>query len=133
MKLITRDTDYGIRALCYAATNKRKITSVEELVKNLKMPRAFIRKILQILTKEKMLKSYKGQGGGFTLAVLPNKLYLYDLIKIFQGPVRLNECNFKKKVCPNVKICKLKKKIDKLQEYVVGELKRITLASLIEK
>ncbi len=133
MKLITRDTDYAVRALCFIAGSKKNRVSVGELVKTLKIPMPFLRKLLQILNKKKLLKSYKGQGGGFALAKPHDKILLTDLMKIFQGSLKLNECVFKKQVCPNIKTCKLKKKIDKIEKYVISELKAITLACLSEK
>jgi len=131
MKLITRDTDYAIRALRYLATNKERIVPVAELVGKLKIPRPFLRKLLQILNREGLLESSKGQGGGFRLACSPGKISLVDLIEIFQGDLTLNECVFKKLLCPNTKKCLLRKKLDKIEQYVIKELRSITLASLI--
>jgi len=130
MKLITRDSDYAIRALCFIIKHKEKIVPVSELVKELKIPRPFLRKILQVLNKKGILKSYKGQGGGFLLAGPSNKIFLVDLIKIFQGPLRLNECFFKKMPCPNINTCTLRKKIKHIERFVIQELKSITIASL---
>jgi Rrf2 family protein len=132
MKLITRDTDYAIRALHFIAKRKNQTVSVSELTKKLKLPRPFLRKILQILNKKRLLTSHKGKGGGFRLAIKPDKIFLADLIKIFQGTVKLNECILKKKICPHIKTCILKKRIDNIEKYVILELKSITLASLIE-
>lgn len=132
MKLITRDTDYAVRALCFIAKRKRSIVAVSELVGSLKIPRPFLRKILQILNKKRLLRSYKGWGGGFTLALSPKKIFLLDLLEIFQGPIKINKCLFKKAICPNIKICKLKKRIDNIQKYVILELKDVTLATLID-
>ncbi|MBM3247867.1 MAG: Rrf2 family transcriptional regulator [Candidatus Omnitrophica bacterium] len=131
MKLITRDTDYAIRALRYLATNKERIVPVAELVGKLKIPRPFLRKLLQILNKEGLLESSKGQGGGFRLVCSPGKTYLVDLIEIFQGDLKLNECVFKKLICPNIKTCLLRKKLVGIEKYVIKELRSITLASLI--
>ncbi len=131
MKLITRDTDYAVRALGYIAGSKERVVSVSELVKELKVPRPFLRKNLQILDKKGILKSYKGKGGGFALAVSPRKISIMDLIKIFQGRFKLNECFFKKHICPNKEICSLKKKIDKIEKYVIRELASINLAYLL--
>lgn len=132
MKLITRDTDYALRALCFIAKSKEKIVSVSQLVKELKIPRPFLRKILQVLNQKGILRSYKGQGGGFLLAGPANKIFLVDLIEIFQGPLRLNECFFKKMDCPNQNTCNLKKKIDAIERYVLKELKSITIVSLLK-
>lgn len=131
MKLITRDTDYALRAVCFIADTGKRIVSVSEMVRKLKIPRPFLRKLLQTLNKNGILSSYKGQGGGFSLAKPANKIFLVDLIEIFQGVFKLNECFLKKARCPNVGICPLKKKIDKIERYVIKELQSITIASLL--
>jgi Rrf2 family protein len=131
MKLITRETDYAIRAITYMAKHKGKRISVVELVKNLKVPRPFSRKILQLLDKKGLLKSYKGKGGGFILNAEPKKIFLLDLIRIFQGRFSLNECFLKKHACPHKKDCRLRKKIDKIQAYVIKELKTINIEYLL--
>lgn len=130
-KLITRDTDYAVRALLFLARRKKKIISVSRLARSVKVPQPFLRKILMILNKKGLLKSYKGKSGGFVLALSPKEIFLVDLIRIFQGPVKLNECIFKKITCPNKKTCRLKKKIDAIEKYVVAELKAISIASLL--
>jgi Rrf2 family protein len=133
MKLITRNTDYAVRALCCIAEQEKNIVSTDQMVQNLQMPRSFLRKILQILNKKGLLNSYKGKGGGFTLALPPEKISLIDVMKIFQGPTRLNECKFKKSDCPYTSDCLLKKKIDEIEKEVVIKLKVITIASIIKK
>lgn len=131
MKLITRDSDYALRAICFMAKDKNIIIPVSNLVKELKIPRPFLRKILQILNKKGILSSYKGKGGGFLLAKPAHKIFLVDLIEIFQGPLRLNECFFKKVTCPDINTCALRKKINAIEKYVARELKSITIASLL--
>jgi len=132
MKLITRDTDYAVRSICFIARHNKKIVPVSELVKVIKIPRPFLRKILQVLNKYRILKSFKGKGGGFVLGKPPKRIFLVDLIGIFQGQLRLNECFFKKIICPNQNACALRKKIDSIERYVVSQLKTITIASLLE-
>ncbi len=132
MKLITRDTDYAVRALCQIAKEKNKIISVHDLVEELKMPRPFLRKILQVLNRKGLLKSFRGKNGGFILAIPPEKIYLVDLIRIFQGPLKLSECVFKKNYCPDVNICMLKQKLGTIEKYVVSQLKSINITSLMQ-
>ena len=131
MKLITRDTDYAIRALCFIAKNRERLITASELVKQLKIPRPFLRKQLQILNKKGILKSYRGIKGGFKLAIPPEKILLVDLIETFQGPLSLNECIFKKQLCPNRSICALRHKLCKIERRVISELNAITISSLI--
>lgn len=132
MKLITRDTDYAIRALCYIAKQKEEVVSVTELVKRLRVPRPFLRKILQMLNSKGVLESHKGVGGGFKLLLSPNKVFIVDLINIYQGPFSLNECFLKKMVCPHKKTCQLKRRLDNIEKYVLSKLKTISIESLIK-
>ena len=115
------------------AKQKEKVVSVSHLAKELKIPRPFLRKILQALNKEGMLQSYKGSGGGFSLDRPGNKIFLFDLIRALQGPVKFNECIFKKAFCPDLKSCALKKKIEAIERYVILQLQSITIASLCAK
>lgn len=131
MKLITRDTDYAIRSLCFIAKSKKDIVPVVELVSELKIPRPFLRKILQILDKNGILESHRGLGGGFSLRKKTNKIFLLDLIKIFQGRFSLNECFLKKLPCPNKSNCALRRKINRIEIYVISQLRPITIASLV--
>ncbi|KPK98224.1 MAG: hypothetical protein AMJ95_05130 [Omnitrophica WOR_2 bacterium SM23_72] len=133
MKLITRDTDYAVRALCFMARRqgRDRVVSVSQLVKALKIPKPFLRKLLQVLNKKKILASSKGVGGGFTLARSADKIFLTDLMKIFQGTFKLNECFFKGVPCRNVRTCPLRKKIMRLEGMVRRELESITIASLL--
>lgn len=133
MKLLTRDTDYAMRALCYIAKSSSKVVTARELVTALKIPKPFLRKLLQKLNKAGVLNSYKGKEGGFKLALPTSHVRLVDIIKIFQGHFKLNECLFKKRACPNLKVCCLKRRIDKIERRVVRELESINIKELLDK
>lgn len=132
MKLITRDTDYALKALCFIAKSKAEIVSVSEFTRQLRMPRPFLRKILQVLNRRGILRSLKGQGGGFSLARPPQKVFLIDIMRIFQGELSLNECFLKKMVCPDQSHCLLRNQITRIERYVLGKLGSISIASLIK-
>ena len=131
MKMLTRNSDYAVRAICYMAKRGEGVISVTELVKELKIPRPFLRKILQALQHKGLVRSYKGIGGGFELAVPAARLPLADIIEVFQGPLTMNECIFKKRLCPDVRTCPLKKRIDGITQRVEKELRAITIGSLL--
>ena len=133
MKLITRSSDYAIRALSYMARNKKKLVSAEELVCKLEIPRPFLRRILQRLHKGGVLKAGLGREGGFKLKKSPGDVNVVKVMEIFQGKFSLNECVFKKKTCPSVKNCRLKKRIDRLRDHAERELRKTTLSYLIGK
>jgi len=133
MYRVTRDTDYAVNALCYLARRPQGVVAVPELVRELKIPRPFLRKILQTLQREGVVHSYKGQGGGFRLARSPSRICLTDLIRTFQeGPVRGVQCLRKGKPCPERARCALRRRLREIEEEAMGRLKAITVASLLE-
>lgn len=133
MKMITRDSDYAIRALCCIAGSRSGMATVTALSKELDIPKPFLRKILQILNKKKLLKSFKGKGGGFSLVADPSKLTVCDIVEVFQGPIQLNKHVFKGEVCPHLDTCILKKKLDGIEKRVARELRMITIVSLLKQ
>ena len=90
MKLLSRESDYAVRALCLIG-KKNRVVTVSEITDELKIPGPFLRKILQTLGKKGFLESIKGKGGGFRLKRPLVKIALKELIEAFQGPVKFNE------------------------------------------
>ncbi len=133
IRLINRNTDYAVRALCYMAKREEEVTPVSELVRKLKIPRPFLRKILQVLHNKGLLISQKGQGGGFRLASKPNKIFLSDIMRAFQGPIQLNECVFKKEVCPHRKGCFLRRRLGTIEQFIIVQLKPITIKKIVDE
>ena len=133
MKLITRDSVYAMKALCFMAERVGKILSVNEIVFETKVPRNFLRKILQILSKKKIIKSYKGKDGGFLFLKSPDSISFIDIMEIFQGKFALTEHKLGRDKCPRIKRCDLKKKLDKIEKSIAGDLRLITVASMLGK
>jgi len=113
------------------AKKRYRVVSVPELVKELRIPRPFLRKILQMLNKSKVLKSFKGSGGGFRLNKPADKIFILDLVTANQGPFELFGHTIKDEPCHNAKKCILKKKLDVIESNIKKELKNITIADLI--
>ena len=133
MKLITRDIDYAVRALVFLAQKKKdKVVSAAELTGALRTPQPFLRKILQRLNKNGLLKSYKGNGGGFSLAIAADKISLAELLEIFHGSTQLNDCVLKKKACFNIGNCVFRKKIGIIERQMVSQLRSISINSLLD-
>jgi Rrf2 family transcriptional regulator, iron-sulfur cluster assembly transcription factor len=133
VKLITKYTDYAIRALGCIAQTKDEIVTVSGLSEKLDMPQSFLRKILQQLNKKGILKSYKGKGGGFSLKINPAKITVFQLVEIFQGEFKLNEHVFKGKICPVIKTCYFKKKLDIIESKVRKQLQLITIKKITKQ
>jgi Rrf2 family iron-sulfur cluster assembly transcriptional regulator len=72
---------YALLALAYLALNKDRLVKVEEIAEVQKIPKPFLSKIFHKLARERLLRSYKGPTGGFTLAVPPEQITIMDVIR----------------------------------------------------
>jgi Rrf2 family protein len=132
MKLITRNTDYALRVLLRMAKDRKKIFTADSLIEELKIPGAFLRRLLQALGARGILRSYKGKNGGFALTSPPEKTRVLDVMRVFQGSIGVTDCLFKKKICPNRGQCPLRKKVNAIERKVIADFRAITIASLLK-
>ncbi len=132
MNLLTRRTDYAVKALLTIAKAQRPLPA-GELAKELSMPKAFLRGILQTLAAKKILDSAKGPSGGFSLARPARRITLASVIKAFQGELSFNDCMFRKRICPDRAVCPLRKEILDIESAVISRFETITINSLMKK
>ncbi|MBN1619850.1 Rrf2 family transcriptional regulator [candidate division WOR-3 bacterium] len=132
MKLLTKNTDYAVRALLELSKTEDYV-SAKTVSKNQKIPYQYLRKILQTLAKNGWAEAKEGIHGGFKLKAEPSQIRISKLINIFQGDIELSDCLFRKKICFNRKHCALRKELKKIEKLVVAEFERLTLADLVYK
>ena len=133
MKLLTKDTDYAIRLVLSLVGKGSGFVSVRQISIEERIPYYFLRRIAKRLIEEKVLESKEGVCGGVKLVKSPSKISLSDMIKIFQGDLKLSECMFRKKLCHNRPKCVLRKEIKRIERVVEVEFKRLTVQTLIDK
>ena len=130
--LIKSDTDYAIRILIHLATNnKAGPVSAAVLVKEQKIPMEFAYKILQKLGKAKIVRSFKGPKGGFSLAQESRQITLLNIMETFQGPLVIRPCLLDDSACPVRLSCPVSAQLRKLQKNIQESMRNLTLARMI--
>ena len=74
-------TDYAIRAVVFLADCKERVT-VKDISESTGITVHYLMKVLEPLKKAKIVKSITGTKGGFSLALPPEKLNLWRIIKV---------------------------------------------------
>ena len=97
--VISREVDYGIRCVLYLSGRPDQVTMVEEISSAMRIPKSFLAKILQKLTRKGLVRSLRGVNGGFLLQRRPKEISLLDVIKVFQKEVALNKCAVDNAAC----------------------------------
>jgi Rrf2 family protein len=127
---ITRETDYAIRCVHYLSGKRGEVTMVDEISREMCIPKSFLAKILQKLSRASIVKSYRGVKGGFELSRHPAKINLLDVIEAVQGPVAMNLCALDEHLCSFSDTCSIHPVWVEVRREVEKILKRKTLAGL---
>lgn len=103
---LTREGDYGIRSVLFLSRQPyKKIIFVSEIAEEYKIPRSFLAKILQKLVKAKIVRSYRGVKGGFSLAKPSRDISVLDVLEAIEGKLALNLCLAERKTCEFSRRC----------------------------
>jgi Rrf2 family protein len=99
--MISNTSKYAIRAVLYLAVHEKPDSKIgiKKISDDLDIPAPFLAKILQNLSKHKLLVSTKGPHGGFGMGKDPHKTSFLDIIEIIDGLDMFHECVFGLKVC----------------------------------
>jgi Rrf2 family protein len=133
MKLVTKESDYAIRAVLFLAQNNDRYVSSREIAEKDNIPLRFLRKILIMLKEKKIIETKEGKTGGIKLKKKAEKISLKDLITLFQGDMHFTECLFRGNICHNRATCILRKRILNIEEKVAEEFEKITIKTLINE
>ncbi len=128
---VTREGDYGIRSVLYLARQPfKKVSYVNEISEEYKIPRSFLAKILQKLVKGKIVRSYRGVKGGFSLAKPARDITVLEVLEAIEGKLTMNLCLGDKKKCSFSRHCPSHVLWLNVQSKVVDALKKANFEEL---
>ncbi|HSO45778.1 MAG TPA: Rrf2 family transcriptional regulator [Rhodoferax sp.] len=131
--IFSRTSQYSIQALIYLATPPigRRVLN-REIAQNRGVPSAYLAKILQGLSREKLLYSSRGRSGGFSLCPGAEKTSLLDIVLLTEGPRMDRECLLGLKVCTDETACPLHRKWKPVKKEILASLGSVTLIRLAQ-
>jgi Rrf2 family protein len=128
---VTREGDYGIRSVLYLARQPfKKVSFITEIAEEYKIPRSFLAKILQKLVKAKIVRSYRGVKGGFSLAKQSREITVLEVLEAIEGKLYVNICLADKKKCNFSKHCPTMLLWANVQTKVTDTLKKANFDDL---
>lgn len=133
MMLLSKSCVYAIRAallLTVKKSQKRKFVPVAELADELELSFHFLTKILQVLTQEGILESFRGPNGGVGLARPPKSVKLMDIIKAVDGTAAFETCVLGLPGCGEQDPCPLHDEWSKASRRMQRMFEKATLANL---
>lgn len=129
--LFSRSAEYGIRAMAFLSMQKGgKLSGAREIAEAEKIPMPFLWKILRLLTRRKLIRSFKGMRGGYELARPAEAVNLSDVILATDGADVRQSCVLGLPECDNRNPCPLHDRWKEVRAGMTEMLDETSLADL---
>ena len=126
---------YAMRALAHVAASYaegNKPVSIKTISEKENISSRYLENIFVTLRRAGILKSVKGEKGGFMLAKAPEQISLYDVIKAVEKRISATPCTEDPKNCERGSKCRMKKLWAGLNKAVIDYLKGTSLKKASE-
>ncbi len=130
--MLSNTCKYAVRAVIYIsvfASDKKKV-GIREISSELDIPSPFLGKILQTLSKHKILNSTKGPNGGFILAKPAEEIPLMDIVEIIDGTDIFTTCLIRTSECSDENPCGLHQNITAVRQQLKNTFLNQTINDL---
>ena len=132
--LFSKACEYGIRAMLFLASQEDdKPVRVREIAETLKIPIPFLSKIVHSLSRNELIHSQKGPGGGVTLAKAPSQITLLQVVEVIDGLDLFRACALGLPHCSDDFPCPLHGQWGGLRTEIQEMLTHRTLDQIIDQ
>lgn len=132
--LLSKSCVYGIRAALFlAARENERYIPIGEISDKLDISFHFLTKILQQLTSNDLLESFKGPKGGVRLTRSGEEITIMELVKAIDGEKMLTECALGLPGCGEKKPCPIHDKWAETRDNIRQMLENTTLTEMADK
>ena len=107
-----------------------KLTGVREISDHVRIPSPYLSKVMLQLRRGRLVRSYKGIGGGYELAQPPDKICLFNVIQCIDGNP-LGSCILEDRECLLGQECAMHDSWGPVRNQLLAFLQAITLDELV--
>lgn len=131
--MFSKTCEYGIRATIFIASESYQDNRVRlrDIAKKIDSPEAFTAKILQILSKDNIIHSIKGVGGGFEIPKeTMYQIKLSQIVKALDGDRVFTSCGLGLSHCSEDRPCPVHDKFKSIRNELAFMLENTNLEEL---
>ncbi|GAA0114448.1 RrF2 family transcriptional regulator [Clostridium senegalense] len=131
MKLSTKGR-YGVKAMVDLAINYGKNpVSIKVISQRQNISEYYLEQLFSTLRKSGLIKSIRGAAGGYVLAKSPEKITIYDILEVLEGPIEISTC-LDSDCCDNIDCCATRIVWKKIKESIDSVTTSITLQDIVD-
>lgn len=133
--MFSKSCEYAIRAIIFIAAESKqgKKVSIQEIYEAIEAPEHFTAKILQILSRNRILNSQKGVHGGFYLDKIQGELKLIQVVEAIDGKALFTGCGLGLKQCSEKEPCPIHDQFKTIRNDLKKMLEETTIEDLGKK
>ncbi|MDX2036915.1 MAG: Rrf2 family transcriptional regulator [Isosphaeraceae bacterium] len=128
--MFSQTVEYALRAVAHLASTAPEARTTDQIATATKVPRAYLSKVLQALTRGAIVKSQRGLGGGITLVKSPDRLTILEVVNAVEPIERIRTCPLGL-VGHGERLCPLHRRMDDAMEKVESAFRDTTLAEIL--
>jgi Rrf2 family nitric oxide-sensitive transcriptional repressor len=127
--MISQTVEYALRAVVYLADQGESRTVVQ-IAEVTKVPAAYLSKVMQSLSRAKLVHSQRGLHGGFTLTKDPKDITIWEVVEAVEPLQRIKECPLDL-AAHRVRLCPLHKRLDDALATIEKAFRDTTMAEVL--
>ena len=132
--MLSSANKYAIRSVLFLAlySNEKNKIGATEIADKLESPQPFVAKLLQQLTRHKLVSSSKGPNGGFYLTEKNKENTIWDIIISIKGEKKFDQCFLGLSKCSDENPCPVHYIVSKFKENLLEDFKDKTISQFAE-
>src|SRR5438874_457626 len=128
--MLSQTVEYALRAVVYLADQAPAARTTDQIAAKTLVPKAYLSKVLQALTRAGIVHSQRGLGGGMALAKASADLTILEVVNAVEPLQRIRECPLGLKT-HGARLCPLHRRLDNALALVEEAFGSTTLAEVL--
>lgn len=128
--MLSQTVEYALRAVVHLADQLPEARTTEQIAEVTRVPKAYLSKVLQALSRAGVVRSQRGLGGGIALARSPQDLTILEVVNAVEPLQRIRTCPLGLSA-HGVHLCPLHKRLDDALAMVERAFGSTTLAEVL--
>ncbi len=133
--MFSKSCEYAIKAMIFIAqkSDDQKRVGVKEIAKGTATPEHFVAKILQELSKKRLVLSMKGPSGGFYMTNKELSSSISDIVKAIDGDGIYKDCVLGLKLCSEKNPCPVHHQYVEIKKNFLSMIETNTIIEFKDK
>ncbi len=130
--MLSNSSKYALKAVIYLTlhTDENRKMTVKEMSSHIKVPQAYVAKLLQDLSKRNLISSTRGPKGGFYVNETNKSLPISHIVYAVEGRKQFSSCLLGLEDCNEEKPCPIHHLIGPSRKQLLEVLEKTSIAQL---